>query len=497
MQDKGNVIEENVYLKYLLTPQLEEQAPRYFDIMLKINDAHALMLFKQELISRQEAKELLSVSQDIGNRGISGIELSAEREDLYLNLEAHIIQRLGSDIGGKLHIGRSRNDLYAAIQRIKCREELLKVAEIVIDLRETLVGLVEKNIETVIPGYTHMQPAQPITFGHYLAAIGCALKRDFDRLIDSYHRTNLNPLGAGAMAGTGFPIDRTLTGEYLGFDGILKNSLDAVAARDYAADIAYAMTMLLSDIGRMNQDFYYWVTSEFSTLKLPDEFVASSSIMPQKRNPIILEHTICKVSHVLGTLVSIVTTMKGLPYTHTRATGGEVFVLLWKAFQETETTIRWMCGLLEKIEIDRENAFINTRKNFSTATEVADELVRKMGLSFRTAHSIVRRAVFELYSQQKTSEDFTWDLLNRYSLEVLQKPLEGITEEDVRAALDPLENIKRRSVMGGPAPKEVKEQMTELKKQLQQDCERIEQLKNKIKSAQSKMKEQIDRVVNQ
>lgn len=158
-----------------------------------------------------------------------------------------------------------------------------------------------------------MQPAQPITYGYYLAALGHAFERDFDRLMAAYTKTNLNPLGACALAGTGFAIDRTLTGAYLGFDESMQNALDAVASRDYVADIVFAMTMLLSDIGRMNQDFYFWVTSEFSLLKLPDEFVVGSSVMPQKRNPIIFEHCIAKVGHLLGAFVSIVTTMKGIP----------------------------------------------------------------------------------------------------------------------------------------------------------------------------------------
>lgn len=486
---------ENVFLKYLLEPQLADQAKRFFHIMLRVNDAHVLMLLEQGIISNSEAKQLLELSQDIKKNGIQALNLVPEKEELYLNMEAHIIERLGDYVGGKLHTGRSRNDLYATMQRIKCRDAVLDIAEQEIELRETLLGLAEENLETIIPGYTHMQPAQPITFGYYLAALSHALERDFDRLTAAYTRTNLNPLGAGALAGTGFNIDRTLTGKYLGFDGVLMNALDAVASRDYVADIVFAMTMLLSDIGRMNQDFYFWVTSEFSTLKLPDEFVASSSIMPQKRNPIIFEHSISKVSHLLGAFVSIMTTMKGIPYTHSRATSGDVFTLLWGAFGETETTLKWMTALLNKIEINEDNALMNTKKNFSTATEVADEMVRKMDVSFRTAYQIVKRAVLGLYHQGKTSEDLTLEELNEAAMAVIQKPLQNINADDIEKALDPLENVKRRNVLGGPAPTVVAKDIVDMRNRLQRDVLQIKEWRKKIELAENNMREKADQVI--
>ncbi|MGE4529267.1 MAG: argininosuccinate lyase, partial [Rhodospirillaceae bacterium] len=377
---------ENVFYKYLLEPQIAGQAAKFFDLMLKADDAHALMLLEEGILREDEARQLLTFSRDLSAQGPQALKMSPEKEDLYLNIEAHLIDTLGDYVGGKLHTGRSRNDLYATIQRLKCRDMVLEMAEDVLDLRRVLLDIAAANTETIIPGYTHMQPAQPVTFGYYLAALGHAFERDFERLAEAYARTNLNPLGACALAGTGFPIDRTLVGSYLGFDANLENALDAVASRDYVADIVFAMTMLLSDIGRINQDFYFWVTSEFSILKLPDEFVVGSSIMPQKRNPIIFEHTMGKLSCLVGAFVSVITAMKGVPYTHSRATSGEVFTTLWSAFDEARAAVKCMAAVLEKIEINKDNALRNTHKNFSTATEVADEIVRKMDVSFRTAY---------------------------------------------------------------------------------------------------------------
>ena len=293
MNRKGDS-EENVFLKYLMEPQLVDQGEKFFNIMVKINDAHTLMLLKQGIISSNDSRQLLTLSQELSKKGVKALDLDPKKEDLYLNMEAYIIRQLGDYVGGKLHTGRSRNDLYAAIQRLKCREELLKIIDLLLGLRQILLDIAEDNVDKIIPGYTHMQPAQPITYAHYLSAHCSAIKRDFDRLIEAYKRTNLNPMGAGALAGTGFNIDRTLTGKYLGFDGDLVNTLDAVASRDYVAETVSGMTIFLSTISRMNQDFYFWVTSEFSIIKLPDEFVAGSSIMPQKRNPILFEHILSK-----------------------------------------------------------------------------------------------------------------------------------------------------------------------------------------------------------
>ena len=483
--------DENVFHKYLLAPQIEEQGKRYFDVMLKVDDAHALMLLTQGIINEDEARQLLSFSRDVSVHGFRGLKTAAEREDLYLNIEAHLIDKLGDYVGGKLHTGRSRNDLYACIQRIKCRDSILDLAEQILGLRKTLLHVAGENLETVIPGYTHMQPAQPITYGYYLAALGHAFERDFDRLMAAYTKTNLNPLGACALAGTGFSIDRTLTGAYLGFDESMQNALDAVASRDYVADIVFAMTMLLSDIGRMNQDFYFWVTSEFSLLQLPDEFVVGSSVMPQKRNPIIFEHCIAKVGHLLGAFVSIVTTMKGIPYTHSRATGGEVFTMLWGSVDETKTAVKWVSAILEKVKINKDNALKNTTGNFSTATEVADEIVRKMDVSFRTAYRIVKKAVLPLYHQGKTSEELTYAELNSAAMDVLGRPLHGITPEDIENALSPLGNLNKRTVLGGPAPTTVSEDIERMRMRLKDDVQQILSWREKIGNAEKAMNEKI------
>ncbi|WP_337997616.1 argininosuccinate lyase [Oleispirillum naphthae] len=485
---------ENVFFKYLLEPQIAGQAEKFFDLMLKADDAHALMLLEEGILREDEARQLLNFSRQLSAQGVDAIELTPEKEDLYLNIEAHLIDTLGDYVGGKLHTGRSRNDLYATIQRIKCRDMVLDAADDMLDLRRVLLRIAEENTETIIPGYTHMQPAQPITFGYYLAALGHAFERDFERLAAAYARTNLNPLGACALAGTGFPIDRTLVGSYLGFDGNLENALDAVASRDYVADIVFAMTMLLSDIGRINQDFYFWVTSEFSILKLPDEFVVGSSIMPQKRNPIIFEHTMGKLSCLLGAFVSVITAMKGVPYTHSRATSGEVFTTLWGAFDETRAAVKCMSAVLEKIEIDKENALRNTNKNFSTATEVADEIVRKMDVSFRTAYQIVKKSVLPLYRQGKTSEALTLEELNHAAMEVLQRPLE-ITAEDVERALSPLGNVKKRTVLGGPAPETVSKDLEEMRLRLQGHARQVQDWRGKIESSENTRKDKIARII--
>lgn len=491
---REEIEEKNAFFKCLLEPQIEGQARRFFETMLKVDDAHTLMLLAQGIVTEDEARQLLKYSSELAIRGVESIRLTADREDLYLNLEAHLIEELGDYVGGKLHTGRSRNDLYACVQRIKCRDSILDIADQSLDLRKTLLRSAEANVETVIPGYTHMQPAQPISYGFYLAALGHALERDFDRLTAAYAKTNQSPLGACALAGTGFDIDRVSTAAYLGFDRNLTNALDAVAARDFVAESVFAMTMLLSDIGRMNQDFYFWVTSEFSIIKLPDEFVIGSSIMPQKRNPIVLEHGIAKVSHLLGAFVSIMTAMKGIPYTHSRATSGETFTMLWTAFDETETSIKLASALLEKLEINKDVALENTIGNFSTATEVAEEIVRKNDISFRTAYQIVKKVVLPLYEQGKTTRDFSLAVLNEAARSVLGRPLEGITAEDMAEALSPSGNIRKRTVLGGPAPATVSRDIGEMKTRLQDDVLAIKACREKLEIAERGMKDRIAQI---
>ena len=487
--------EENVFYKNLLAPQIVDQSDKYFAAMLKANDAQALMLLEQGILNKEEAGKLLQLSRELAAQGASKLAFTPDKEDLYLNIEAILIDRLGDYVGGKLHTGRSRNDLYAAVQRLKCRDTVLEIAQALLDLRTTLLRVAGENLTTVIPGYTHMQPAQPITYGYYLAALGHAFERDFDRLAEAYRRTNHNPLGACALAGTGFPIDRTAVGNDLGFEGDVENALDAVAARDYVADIVFAMTMALSDLGRMHQDFYFWVTSEFSTLSLPDEFVIGSSIMPQKRNPIVFEHSLAKVSHLLGALVSVVTTMKGLPYTHSRGTSGEVFALLWGSFAEAKKSITLTTAVLGKMKINQDIALRNTRRNFSASTELAEEIVRKMDVSFRTAYRIVKQAVFPLYRLGKTSEDLSLAVLNKAALEVLKRPLEGITEADVERALSPLGNLEARTVPGGPTPTMVAKDIAAMAGHLADHARQLQAWKARIETADRGMQHRIAQLI--
>jgi argininosuccinate lyase len=500
MRGRGSMKKEvrakgNQFLSHIIEPELREQSERFFDLMLRINDAHTLMLLEQGLISVNEAKQLLKISRELEKRGPKGLTLAPEKEDLYLNVESHIIEKLGAHIGGKLHTGRSRNDLYATIHRLKCREEVLHTAELLLELRRMLLEKAEDNLNTIIPGYTHMQPAQPITYGHYLSGLGSALKRDFDRLLAAYDRTNVNPLGAGALAGTGFNIDRRLTARYLGFDGVLTNTLDAVASRDYLAEVVSALSIMLSTISRMCHDFYIWVTPEFSILQLPDELVIGSSIMPQKRNPTVFEHIMAKVSHATGAFVSIVTTMKGIPYTHTRGTASEALKLFWKALDETQVSLNVMVAVLDKIRVNKDIALMKVKRNFSTVTEVADEIVRHTDIPFRTAYDIVKQTVLSAYAEGRTSEDLSIDDFHESAMRIIRMPLEGISPRVVKKALDPLENVKRRKSMGGPAPTEVARNLAQMRRELETDVSIVRGKKEGTKAAYDGMRRKISQVI--
>ncbi|MEN1969829.1 argininosuccinate lyase [Lentibacillus sp. N15] len=474
---KSNLSEK--VIQYLFAPSIKGECNRSFENMMEVNKAHLMMLVSEDIIAEDVGCKIMKALTEISESGSRDLEIDPGLEDLYFNIEAKLIEKVGVEIGGQLHTGRSRNDLYATVTRLNSRKSVLKLCHLVLELRETLLKLAKDNKKVTMSGYTHMQPAEPITLGHYFSAILYALERDFCRFMRAFQNTNLSPLGSGAMASTTFQIDRKRTAQLLGFTGALGNSLDGIASRDYMLEIVSAMNIFMNTLSRLSYDLYIWSTDEYSLVEVDDSVAASSSIMPQKKNPITLEHIKGKSAHVLGALVSITSSIKNTPYGHSRDLAGESQKCFWDAMNETEASLEILIETIKTMKFNEERMLSQATRNFSTVTELANILVREAQVSFRQAHQIVGQLVNYLLESKLTVTDITPELIKDVAFQVLNSEI-SVQEEAIQKALDPVLNVNSKNASGGPAPLEVENQLKALKNRLERDTEWFEEQKNAI-----------------
>jgi len=474
-------------IQYLIEPRLFGDVKQDFNVMIKVNKAHVVMLVKQNIIRREAGTQILKILSSLSDTGHQALSLDPNKEDLHYNIEAYLVQQLGPEIGGQMHTGRSRNDLYATTQRMKVREKVNHLMQTAVDLREEILETAKNHIDTVLTGYTHLQPAQPITLGHYLCGVADALRRDTTRLSHSYAHLNISPLGAGALAATGFPINRELTATLLGFDGLLENSLDAVSARDYIPEILSSLSLLSVTLSRLNQDLHIWYSYEFSYIDIADEIAGTSSIMPQKKNPSPIEHVKAKAGHIFGALVSSLSCLKGTNFTHSREAGSESIYMFEEAFKQAEAIMGLSKAVTKGLIVNKNKMLTHASQNFCTVTELADTLVREFDFSFRVAHEIVGTLVKETIEKDlRTSEAITTDMLNEIIHRLTNKNV-SINEQTLRAALDPVKNVNKKSVVGGPAPVEVNRMLCRATRELKEDQNLVENRKKSLDDAGRKL----------
>jgi argininosuccinate lyase len=443
--------------RHITLPRLFGDLGCEFPIMLRINAAHVVMLAECSILPAADAAAILGGLDALAAEGPEGLDLDPAREDLHLNIEYALMQRIG-EAGGRLHTARSRNDLYAAVQRMKCRDKLHGVFAATSGLVGALLDKAEAHAETVMTGYTHLQPAQPITLGHFLSGVAGGLLRDLERLSQAYDRTNLSPLGACALAGTGFPIDRVRTADLLGFDGLVENTLDCVAARDYLIDIAFALAAYGTTLSRLTLDLHNWVSPDYGLLDIEDSVAGISSIMPQKKNPVAIEQSKAKVAHAAGALTSVLCAQSAASYTNTREAGHESGRLIGEAVSQTVAAAELVEAVIANLRVDPAKLEAHARNNFCTFTELADTLVRGSGCSFRTAHEIVGALTKEADRRGiARAVDVTAEMVNAAAC---AHGVAALGAAEIAAALDPRENVQRRCLTGGPAPAEVVRMVT-------------------------------------
>src|SRR5512143_2989857 len=417
--------------------------------------AHAAMLAKTGIITKKEAVRIIRGLDDILREITDGsFPFSVELEDIHMNIENRLIKKIGS-VGGKLHTARSRNDQVALDIRMYLRDEIAEIHDLLGRLQTVLIGLAELHSEVVMPGYTHLQRAQPVLFGHHLLAYYEMFDRDRGRLVDCFRRVNVMPLGAGALAGTVLPIDRKYVARMLAFTEVCENSIDAVSDRDFSIEFTAACAQIMMHLSRFAEELVIWSSSEFGFITIGDAFTTGSSIMPQKKNPDVAELTRGKTGRVYGNLMALLTLMKGLPLAYNRDMQ-EDKEPLFDASDTVMLALSVFIEMLKNITVHRDAMRKAAEDGFITATDLADYLVRK-GLPFRRAHEIVGRAVL-LATELGCS-------LGTVPLGEYRK-LSPLIRDDVYDALSLEASVGRRTSYGGTAPANLKKRLQALKKKM-------------------------------
>lgn len=422
--------------------------------------AHVKMLAKQGILTEQEKDEILEgltgILQDIEEKKL---EFSPEYEDIHSFVEANLIQRTG-DVGKKLHTGRSRNDQVALDMKLYVRDEIQETDMLLKELLETLLKLMEENLHTYMPGFTHLQKAQPITAAHHFGAYFEMFKRDRSRLADAKKRLNYCPLGSGALAGTTYPLDREYTAELLGFDGPTLNSMDSVADRDYLIEYLSDLSVIMMHLSRFCEEIILWNSNEYQFIEIDDGYSTGSSIMPQKKNPDIAELVRGKTGRVYGALMSLLTTMKGIPLAYNKDMQ-EDKELAFDAMDTVKGCIALFNGMLETMELKKENMEKSAKNGFTNATDAADYLVKK-GVPFRDAHSIVGELVLFCVKNRIS--------LDEMPLEEYQK-ISQVFEQDIYEAISMKTCVETRNTIGAPGFEAMKK-VLEIQKKYLEDWEK-------------------------
>jgi len=433
-----------IYADTVLTPNFEDAKKYFLDSLLDIHYAHARMLAAQGILSREDETALLAALDGLDRAAIAASRYDGTYEDLFFYIESLLAQAAGADTAGKLHTARSRNDIAITLYRMTLRRELLKLAGAIAEARSVLLEFASQNLETVMPAHTHTQPAQPTTLAHYLLGAAEFLERDATRIRAAFARVNLSPLGACAITTTGFPINREMTARSLGFEGLAENSYGAIASIDYLTESAATVAVAMVNLGKLIQDLLVWSTREFGFLRLSNAFVQTSSIMPQKRNPVALEHTRILASRALGEAQAVFTSAHNTPFGDINDSEDDLQPLVITMFSLALRSLNLLAGALRTAEVDRELLGRRARQHFLTVTELADTLVRREKMSFREAHHLVAQTV-EACGPNDDAASIAATLFRL-------RPSLKSTREEIELALDPVHFVKIRNVIGGPAP---------------------------------------------
>ncbi|MBR2452491.1 MAG: argininosuccinate lyase [Clostridia bacterium] len=419
------------------------------------SQAHAKMLGKQGIIPKEDADLIVkTLGEILADIECGKVEFTIDAEDIHMNIETILISRIG-DVGKRLHTGRSRNDQVALDGKLYLRDEAEELFAMLIDLQKTILNLAENNLDTIMPGYTHLQKAQPITFSHHIMAYFEMFSRDLSRLADWKKRMNIMPLGSGALAGTTYPLDRDFVAKELEFSDITKNSIDGVSDRDFVCEMAFVLSMIMVHLSRFSEEIILWSSNEFGFVTLDDAYSTGSSIMPQKKNPDIAELARGKSGRVFGSLMGLLTMLKGLPLAYNKDMQ-EDKEQIFDALDTVKMCLPVFCGMLKTMTINKSAMEKGAKGGFTNATDVADYLVKK-GLPFRDAHAVVGKMVAFCLDTDKFIEELSMAEFKDFS---------PLFDEDIYDAISLETCVNQRKIIGGPAAETMKKIITDYKKSL-------------------------------
>jgi argininosuccinate lyase len=481
-----------IYAETVLAVNFSDAKRFFLNPLLEIHYAHTLMLARQGINSVEDSRTLLRALDGLDRSAIQAQKYDGKWEDLFFYVEGALAAAVGAEAAGRMHTARSRNDIDLTLYRMCLRRELLKAAAALVDARAVLLELAASHTETLMPAYTHTQPAQPTTLAHYLLAAVEYFGRDFERLRAAFVTVNRNPLGACAITTTGFPIDRNYTAELLGFEGLQINSYGAIGAIDYVTEAASALAVCMVNLGKLAHDLLLWCTAEFNFLRLSDAYVQTSSIMPQKRNPVALEHARILASKAFSQAQAILTCAHNTPSGDIVDSEDDLQPLVFSCFADGSRALKLFAGLMCHAQVNFEHMEERAQGDFLTVTELADTLVRSEHLSFRQAHQLVHQAVLAL--DGKYNADQMVQTIRQLAPESVGRKLE-IDNESLRRALDARNFVNVRQIRGGPAPVETAKEIELAKDDLRASREWLQSKNQLLEAYPQRIRQEAARVM--
>jgi argininosuccinate lyase len=472
------------FVSYVLEPLFEGAKAFFISPLMAIHHAHLAMLVEQGIISRADGRTVAAALETVSRADFQHTTHDGTCEDLFFHVERLIVAAAGEQAAGRLHTARSRNDIDMTMYRMRQREMILGLIEATARLRGVLLDLAERHREDVFPAHTHTQPAQPTTIAHYLLAVVEQLERDTVRVKAAFVSTNRNPLGACAITGTGFPIDRERTSVLLGFDGTSGNTYGSVATVDYLLESVSAASVLLTGLGRVLQDLLLWCTAEVGYLRLADGFVQRSSIMPQKRNPVALEHARAIASKAVGQALAIAVTVHNTPFGDIVDTEDDLQPLVFETFHDAIRAVQLVAASLAPAAFDTDRMSRRAAEAWITLTELADALTRDRNIPFTISHRIASR--LPAASDAAPNEPLE-SVLDRVAIETRGEPI-GYTAQELAEILSPAHFVRVRRTPGGPAPDQTTRAIAHSRERLTADTRWFESTMGRLRAAEEELK---------
>ncbi|MEH7463344.1 argininosuccinate lyase [Bacillus thuringiensis] len=493
MQREGVTFPGKTYADCILQHIFCFQKKYLLEDMFRIHHAHVIMLEEEGLLKKQDAKKIVMAVEKVKTISLDKLVYSEEYEDLFFLVE-HLIQKeADSDSISNMHIGRSRNDMGVAMYRMSLRRYLLRYIEHFILLQEGILGQAKEHMETIMPAYTHTQPAQPTTFGHYLLAIYDMMGRDTERLWRAYRAVNQSPLGAAALATTSFPINRKRVADLLGFSKVIENSYDAIASTDYLLETSSALMIMMTNTSRWLQDFLLLTTKEYSGITVADPYVQISSIMPQKRNPVSIEHARSLASSIWGEAFTVFQMIHNTPFGDIVDTEDDLQPHLYEGFEKAIRVVCVMNAVVRTMKIEKEILQSRANRHAITITELADSLTRKYDVPFRRAHHAASYIAKFSEEQKKDLQELNLVDINVYLQNELQVVL---TEEEWKEMISPHSFVARRNVYGGPSCEQMQRMIREREEKMEVQEQVLKDMKKKLSEAEIQVNTIVTAIVN-